>query len=85
MADQGLCNLNDFGLSLRSNWLHRLVERFLSVSQVNCQRKSDGRKTGRIMSWNDPFGQTGFLTQIVCLTLAPAFFGAGIYLCISKM
>jgi hypothetical protein len=26
-----------------------------------------------------------FLAQICCLTLAPAFFAAGIYLCLSRM
>ncbi|KAI9786567.1 MAG: hypothetical protein M1816_007891 [Peltula sp. TS41687] len=40
---------------------------------------------GRIISWKDPFGQNGFLTQICCLTIAPAFFAASIYLCISKI
>lgn len=34
---------------------------------------------GRIMSHFDPFGQNGFLIQICCLTIAPAFFAAGIY------
>jgi RTA1 like protein len=34
---------------------------------------------GRIMSHSDPFGQNGFLIQICCLTIAPAFFAAGIY------
>lgn len=40
---------------------------------------------GRIISWNNPFDQSGFLTQICSLTVAPAFFAAAIYLCISKM
>lgn len=29
--------------------------------------------------------QTGFLLQIVCLTIAPAFFAAGVYLCLSRI
>ena len=40
---------------------------------------------GRIISWNNPFDQNGFLAQICALTIAPAFFAAAIYLCISKM
>lgn len=34
---------------------------------------------GRIMSYSDPFGQNGFLIQICCLTIAPAFFAGAIY------
>jgi RTA1 like protein len=34
---------------------------------------------GRIISHFDPFDQNGFLIQICCLTIAPAFFAAGIY------
>lgn len=34
---------------------------------------------GRILSHFDPFSQNGFLIQICCLTIAPAFFAAAIY------
>lgn len=40
---------------------------------------------GRIMSYYNPFGEEGFLMQIVCLTIAPAFMAAGIYLCLSRI
>lgn len=40
---------------------------------------------GRIISWDNPFSQTGFLSAVVCLTMAPAFYSAAIYLCIFKM
>lgn len=40
---------------------------------------------GRIMLWNNPFSFTGFMTQIVCITLGPAFFSAAIYLTLSKI
>ncbi|KAF2843217.1 RTA1-domain-containing protein [Patellaria atrata CBS 101060] len=40
---------------------------------------------GRIMSHNNPFQEAGFLMQIVCLTIAPAFLAAGIYLCLSRI
>lgn len=40
---------------------------------------------GRVMSFYDPFSENGFLIQIVCLTIAPAFLAAGIYLCLSRI
>ena len=40
---------------------------------------------GRIISWNNPFSINGFLIQICCLTIAPAFFSAGIYFCLSDI
>jgi hypothetical protein len=40
---------------------------------------------GRLMSWNDQWSQNGFLIQIVCLTIAPAFMAAGLYLCLRRI
>ncbi|KAK7552289.1 RTA1 like protein-domain-containing protein [Phyllosticta citricarpa] len=40
---------------------------------------------GRIMAYHNPFSEDGFLMQIVCLTIAPAFMAAGIYLCLSRI
>jgi hypothetical protein len=40
---------------------------------------------GRIMSWENQWVQTGFLMQIVCLTIAPAFLAGGIYLCLRRI
>jgi len=40
---------------------------------------------GRIMSHYNVFKEPGFLMQIVCLTIAPAFMAAGIYLCLSRI
>jgi RTA1 like protein len=40
---------------------------------------------GRLISWHNPFSLDGFLTQICCLTIAPAFFSAGIYFCLSDI
>ncbi|KAI1472351.1 RTA1-domain-containing protein [Daldinia caldariorum] len=40
---------------------------------------------GRIMSWQDQWSENGFLMQICCLTIAPAFLAAGIYLCIRRI
>lgn len=40
---------------------------------------------GRVMSWKNPFSQNAYLIQIICLTIAPAFLAAGIYLCLSRI
>ncbi|KAF2469265.1 putative RTA1 domain protein [Lindgomyces ingoldianus] len=40
---------------------------------------------GRIGSHKNPFAENPFLIQIVCLTIAPAFLAAGIYLCLSRI
>ncbi|TQW00040.1 hypothetical protein V2A60_005451 [Cordyceps javanica] len=39
---------------------------------------------GRIMLWNNPFSYYGFMIQIICLTTAPVFFTASIYVTLSK-
>ncbi|KAI5776573.1 RTA1 like protein-domain-containing protein, partial [Geopyxis carbonaria] len=40
---------------------------------------------GRVLAWNNPFRKDPFMLQIVCLTFAPAFLAAGIYLCLSRV
>ncbi|KAK4946394.1 hypothetical protein LTR10_014592 [Elasticomyces elasticus] len=40
---------------------------------------------GRILSYGDQWAETGFFMQIICLTIAPAFLTAGIYLCLSRI
>jgi hypothetical protein len=40
---------------------------------------------GRIMSWHNQWNDNGFLMQIVCLTIAPAFMAGGIYLCLRRI
>ncbi|CZS91452.1 related to YER185w, Rta1p [Rhynchosporium graminicola] len=40
---------------------------------------------GRIMSWKNQWSENGFLMQIVCLTIAPAFIAGGIYLCLRRI
>ncbi|KAJ5182594.1 hypothetical protein N7492_000210 [Penicillium capsulatum] len=40
---------------------------------------------GRIMVHNDPFSFDAFLLYLICLTIAPAFFTAGIYLCLGRI
>jgi hypothetical protein len=40
---------------------------------------------GRVWSWKNPWSENAFLIQIVCLTIAPAFMAAGIYLCLRRI
>ncbi|KAI0883984.1 RTA-like protein [Annulohypoxylon maeteangense] len=40
---------------------------------------------GRIISWQNQWSENGFLMQICCLTIGPAFLAAGIYLCIRRI
>lgn len=40
---------------------------------------------GRVMSWNNPFDENGFMIQICCLTIGPAFMAAGCYLCLRRI
>ena len=40
---------------------------------------------GRVMSWKNPWDENGFLMQICCLTIGPAFMAAGIYLCLRRI
>jgi hypothetical protein len=40
---------------------------------------------GRVMAHNNPFDQNSFLLQIICLTIAPAFYAAGLYFCLSRI
>ncbi|KAI3396893.1 hypothetical protein diail_11597 [Diaporthe ilicicola] len=40
---------------------------------------------GRVMSWKNQWSQNPFYIQICCLTVAPAFLSAGIYLCLRRI
>jgi RTA1 like protein len=40
---------------------------------------------GRIISYHDQWDMNGYLMQLVCLTLGPAFFSAGIYVCLGRI
>ncbi|KAK6378973.1 Envelope glycoprotein gp160 [Exophiala oligosperma] len=40
---------------------------------------------GRILSHHNQWEENYFLIQIICLTIGPAFFSAGIYLCLSHI
>ena len=40
---------------------------------------------GRVKSNKNQWEESGFLMQIVCLTIAPAFMAGGIYLCLRRI
>ncbi|EEY15547.1 sphingoid long-chain base transporter RSB1 [Verticillium alfalfae VaMs.102] len=40
---------------------------------------------GRVVSWQNRWDENGFLIQICCLTIGPAFLAAGIYLCLRRI
>ncbi|KAF2823165.1 RTA1-domain-containing protein [Ophiobolus disseminans] len=40
---------------------------------------------GRYVAYEDLWSQDPFLIQVVCLTIAPAFLAAGIYLCLKRI
>lgn len=40
---------------------------------------------GRVMSWRNRWDENGFLMQICCLTIGPAFMAAGLYLCLRRI
>ncbi|KAB5528985.1 putative sphingoid long-chain base transporter RSB1 [Coniochaeta sp. 2T2.1] len=40
---------------------------------------------GRIASYKNQWQENGFLIQIICLTIGPAFLAAGVYLCLRRI
>jgi hypothetical protein len=40
---------------------------------------------GRILYWRNPWQQTGFIMQIVLITIGPVFFAAAIYVLLGQM
>jgi RTA1 like protein len=40
---------------------------------------------GRVMSYENQWQENGFLIQICCLTIGPAFLAAGVYFCLRRI
>ena len=40
---------------------------------------------GRVLSYENQWEENGFLIQIICLTIGPAFLAAGVYLCLRRI
>jgi hypothetical protein len=51
---------------------------FMVAMQLGCITECIGY-AGRLISWHNPFSLNGFLINICCLTLAPAFYAAALY------
>ncbi|KAH3962333.1 hypothetical protein HBI80_034600 [Parastagonospora nodorum] len=67
------------GIASRKRWLG-----FTIAMVAGCALEVVGY-AGRIRAWTDLYTDGPFLTQVVCLTIAPAFLAAGIYLCLSRI
>lgn len=66
--------------------------RFLDTREESCLTTTHGARLVPNVAWYAEcssliprFPQNGFLLQIICLTIAPAFFAAGIYLTLSRI
>jgi len=76
-----------FGASLLANIIQGILGStwgFAIAMVLGCTTEVIGY-VGRILAYNDLHGQNPFLIQICCLTFAPAFLAAGIYLCLSRI
>lgn len=75
----GLCMIIQIilGFRFKSWW-------FMSCMVLGCIDEILGY-AGRIMYYDNPWGQTGFIMQIVCITIGPVFFAAAIYVLLSQM
>ncbi|KAM0363366.1 hypothetical protein ACHAO7_001665 [Fusarium culmorum] len=56
---------------------------FMTGMLLGCMSEVIGY-VGRIMMWYNPFSFNAFMIQIVCLTIAPVFYTASIYVTLSK-
>ncbi|KAL7269501.1 hypothetical protein RUND412_007839 [Rhizina undulata] len=76
-----------FGLSLLANAFHGISYKtwgfFVAMAMGNLTEIVG--YGGRIWAYYDPFNINTFLIQICCLTVAPVFFAAAIYLCLSRI
>ncbi|KAF2154930.1 hypothetical protein K461DRAFT_291832 [Myriangium duriaei CBS 260.36] len=57
---------------------------FASAVSLGCISEIIGY-IGRIMLYNNPFSFTGFMIQICCITFAPVFYCAAIYVLLSRV
>jgi hypothetical protein len=72
------------GIIHSGQWAVWRTHSFSAPIIVGCVSEVIGY-VGRILSYDNPFGQVGFLTQICCITIAPAFYTAAIYFTIGDI
>ncbi|THZ81739.1 hypothetical protein D6C84_06329 [Aureobasidium pullulans] len=65
------------GLRYKSWW-------FMGCMVLGCLDEILGY-AGRIMYWQNPWNDTGFLMQIVLITIGPVFFAAAVYVLLSQI
>jgi len=77
-----------FGLSLVAHAVQACIWRgnwsFAIAMILGCLTEIIGY-AGRLMLYVNPFNKNGFILQLCALTMAPAFFCAGIYICLSRI
>ncbi|KAG8529562.1 uncharacterized protein KY384_006199 [Bacidia gigantensis] len=74
-----LCMMIQIGLGVRYRaWT------YMSAMVLGCLDEILGY-VGRILYYHNPWGQTGFIMQIVLITIGPVFFSAAIYVMIAKI
>lgn len=77
-----------FSLCLVANisiWIYtRRGHFFGAVMILGCITEIFGY-VGRVWSYYNQWDENPFMMQIACLTLAPAFFSAGIYVCLARL
>ncbi|KAI9744389.1 MAG: hypothetical protein M1818_001918 [Claussenomyces sp. TS43310] len=75
----GLCAVGQIGLAIRyKTWGYMVATVLGFIGEIIGY-------AGRIMLWSDPFSKNDFLIYLVCLTIAPAFLSAAIYLCLARI
>lgn len=76
----GLFTLTVLGLGI---WTRRF-KKYTAVMFIGSAMEVIGY-IARIYAYSYPFSDVSFITQLTCLTLAPAFFAAGIYFSLQKI
>lgn len=75
----GLCIIAQIGLGAKyKTWGYLIAVLFGLVGEIIGY-------AGRIMMNSNPFSKNNFLIYLVCLTIAPAFLSASIYLCLARI
>jgi hypothetical protein len=79
IALYGICMLVQIALGIRyKTWW------FMACMVLGCIDEIIGY-VGRILYWQNPWAQGGFLIQIILITIGPVFFAGAIYVLLSQM
>lgn len=75
----GICTIAQFTLGIKNH-----IRAFTFAATVGCLGETLGYG-GRLIMHQNPWSQTGFQMQIVCLILSPSFLAAGLYLTLKHL